>query len=110
MSFGKAMYRFSTGTARLFAPYIPGLAKRGAIEVGYAADLVLWDRAKIKSRADFEHPLEPSSGVVAAFVNGVPQILDGQPVNGAAPSGRHLKGVWASQGWLAHAAPWKGLR
>ena len=93
--FGKAMHRFSTAAAKQFAPYIPGLANRGVVEVGYAADLVLWDRAKIRSRADFEHPLEPSSGVVAAFVNGVPQILDGHPVSPVVASGRHLKGVWA---------------
>jgi N-acyl-D-amino-acid deacylase len=93
--FGKAMHRFSTATAELYAPHIPGLAKRGAIRVGYEADLVLWDRAKIKSRADYTHPLEPSTGVVAAFVNGVPQILDGQPVAAAAASGMHLKGVRA---------------
>jgi len=92
---GKAMHRFSTATAKQFAPYIPGLANRGGIAVGYGADLVLWDRAKLKSRADYEHPLEPSSGVMAAFVNGVPQILDGLPVSPMAASGRHLKGVWA---------------
>ncbi len=65
--FGQAMHRFSTATARQFAPYIPGLADRGSIEVGYAADLVLWDRARLKSRADYEHPLEPSSGVRGGF-------------------------------------------
>jgi len=95
ISFGQAMYRFSTATARLFAPYIPDLSRRGSIEVGYAADLVLWDRANLKSRADFDHPLQPSSGVFAVFVNGVPQIVDGHPVSTQAPSGRHLKGVWA---------------
>ena len=95
ISFAQAMYRFSTGAAKQFTPFIPELAKRGAVKVGYFADLVLWDRAKIKTRADFEHPLEPSSGVISAFVNGVPTILDGQVVNPAVSSGRHLKGVWA---------------
>jgi N-acyl-D-aspartate/D-glutamate deacylase len=97
ISFGQAMYRFSTATAEKFSPYIPGLHKRGAIKVGYAADLVLWDRAKIKSRADFAHPLEPSSGVVAAFVNGVPEILNGQVTNVNLSPGRHLKGAWAAR-------------
>jgi N-acyl-D-aspartate/D-glutamate deacylase len=95
ISFGRAMYRFSTATAQRFSPYIPDLRRRGVIEIGSAADLVLWKRDTIKSNADFDHPLEPSTGVVAAFVNGVPQILDEHPVNIEASSGRHLKGVWA---------------
>jgi len=95
MDFAKALHRFSTATARMFAVHIPDLTNRGVIQVGYAADLVLWNRAEIKSRASFANPLEPSMGVVAAFVNGVPQILDGEPVEVKVPSGRHLKGVWA---------------
>jgi len=97
ITFGQAMYRFSTAVAKQFSPYIPGLEKRGAIKVGYAADLVLWDRAKIKSKADFAHPLEPSTGVVAAFVNGVPEILNGELVNSNVSPGLHLKGVWATR-------------
>ena len=95
VDFGVAMHRFSTATAKLFAAYIPDLAERGVIEVGYKADLVLWDRAKIKSQADFANPDKPSSGVVAAFVNGVPLILGSELVNSNASPGRHLKGAWA---------------
>ena len=89
------MHRFSTATANLYAAYIPGLADRGAIEAGRHADLVLWDRARIKSQADFTNPHKPSVGVVAAFVNGVPLILGGELVNSNASPGRHLKGAWA---------------
>jgi N-acyl-D-amino-acid deacylase len=95
ISFGKVMSRFSTATAKQFSPFIPGLGTRGVIGLGFVADLVLWDRANIKSRADFAHPLEPSSGVVAVFVNGSPQILNGQVVNSRRVPGKHLKGVWA---------------
>ena len=94
IDFDKSMYRFSTLAAKQFAPYIPDLTNRGEIKVGYAADLVLWDRDKIKSNADFENPRRASSGVVAAFVNGVPVILNGDIVKGVSP-GRHLKGNWA---------------
>jgi N-acyl-D-aspartate/D-glutamate deacylase len=95
VDFGQAMYRFSTLAARQFARYIPALAKRGVIAEGWAADLVLWDRDKIRSRANFANPNEPSSGVVAAFVNGKPIILDEKPVELLESSGRHLKGAWA---------------
>ncbi|HEX5221418.1 MAG TPA: hypothetical protein VFZ59_17780 [Verrucomicrobiae bacterium] len=95
VEFGQAIYRFSTLVAKRFSAHIPALADRGSIEVGKAADLVLWDREKIKSRASFADPLAPSSGVVAAFVNGVPVVLNGESVTGRASPGRHLKGVWA---------------
>jgi len=94
VDFGKTMYRFSTLAAKQFAPFIPDLANRGEIKVGYAADLVLWDRNRIKSNADFENPHRPSTGVVAAFVNGVPVILNGEIVKGVSP-GKHLKGNWS---------------
>lgn len=95
VEFGQAIYRFSTLAARRFSPYIPALANRGSIEVGKVADLVLWDREKIKSRASVADPLAPSSGVVAVFVNGVPIILNGEPVAGKVSPGQHLKGAWA---------------
>ena len=94
VEFGQAIHRFSTLAAKQFSPYIPELAKRGEIKVGYAADLVLWDREKIKSNANFFNPHQPSSGVVAVFVNGAPVVLGGKPVERVAP-GKHLKGSWA---------------
>jgi N-acyl-D-amino-acid deacylase len=92
VSFAAALHRFSTRAAARFAPYVPGLRERGRIAVGAVADLVLWDEQRIQSNATIERPRTPSSGVVAAFVNGTPLILDRAPVTPPANPGRWLKG------------------
>lgn len=101
LDFGRTIHRFSWLAARQFAPFIPGLEKRGRIEVGYVADLVLWDRDRIKSNATFANPRKPSSGVVAVLVNGVSVVMEGSVVADAAP-GKHLKGNHAAQ-WYNEA-------
>ena len=48
-----------------------GLAGRGLIREGYAADLVLFDAKRIKDRATFEDPKVASEGIEKVWVNGV---------------------------------------
>jgi N-acyl-D-aspartate/D-glutamate deacylase len=66
-----------------------GLADRGRIREGAAADLVVFDPATVTDRATFEAPQQPPVGIAAVVVNGVPVVLDGEPT-GAAP-GRVLR-------------------
>ena len=66
-----------------------GLADRGRIRVGAAADLVLFDPATVLDRATFETPHAAPEGIGAVVVNGVPVVLDGEPT-GATP-GRVLR-------------------
>jgi N-acyl-D-amino-acid deacylase len=66
-----------------------GLADRGRIRVGAAADLVVFDPATVADRATFETPHEAPAGIGAVVVNGVPVALDGEPT-GATP-GRVLR-------------------
>ena len=87
-----ALHRFSTAACARFAPYIPSLARRGRIEVGYYADLVLWNPDEIRDNATNDHPVAASSGVVAALVNGTPLILDGRYVGSRRETGEWMKG------------------
>jgi N-acyl-D-aspartate/D-glutamate deacylase len=48
-----------------------GLAQRGLIREGYAADLVLFDPAKIVDTATFQDPVRPAEGIVSVWVNGI---------------------------------------
>jgi N-acyl-D-amino-acid deacylase len=48
-----------------------GLAQRGLIREGYAADLVLFDPEKIIDTATFKDPIHPAEGIVSVWVNGV---------------------------------------
>jgi N-acyl-D-amino-acid deacylase len=70
-----------------------GLADRGRIREGAAADLVVFDPATVADRATFEAPREPPAGIAAVVVNGVPVVLDGEPT-GATPGRvlRHRRG------------------
>ena len=66
-----------------------GLAERGRIRVGAAADLVVFDPAAVADRATFEAPHGAPVGIGAVVINGVPVVLDGEPT-GATP-GRVLR-------------------
>ncbi len=66
------------------------LADRGLLKPGMAADLVLFDLAKISDPADFQRPQQYATGVSQVFVNGVQVLKDGEPTGAAA--GRFLKG------------------
>jgi N-acyl-D-amino-acid deacylase len=56
-----------------------GLADRGRIQAGAAADLVVFDPAAVLDRATFETPHAAPEGIGAVVVNGVPVVLDGEP-------------------------------
>lgn len=61
-----------------------GLADRGVIAPGAAADLVIFDADHVRDTATFAQPKQPAAGIDAVFVNGVAVWRDGQPT-GARP-------------------------
>ena len=67
-----------------------GIRERGALRVGYFADVVVFDPATISDRATFEKPHQYSVGVRDVFVNGVQVLADGEHT-GAKP-GRFVRG------------------
>jgi len=60
------------------------LARRGRIQEGYAADLVLFDPARAGDAATFEKPHVYATGFPYILVNGVPVLDRGEPT-GAKP-------------------------
>lgn len=66
-----------------------GLRDRGRIAAGFAADLVLFDAARVADRASFEEPQRYPEGIEHVYVNGVPVVQHGA-VTGARP-GRMLR-------------------
>jgi N-acyl-D-amino-acid deacylase len=67
-----------------------GLKDRGSLKAGYAADIVVFDPARVADRATFAKPQQLSTGVRDVFVNGVQVLKDGQHT-GAKP-GRVVRG------------------
>ena len=51
-----------------------GLADRGILREGYAADLVLFDPEKVRDTATYERPISAAEGINAVFVNGQPAL------------------------------------
>jgi N-acyl-D-amino-acid deacylase len=79
-----AVHKMTGATARIY-----GLADRGEIKVGKAADLVVFDAARIAERATYAAPAEPAQGISNVFVNGR-LVWDGRASTQARP-GRFLR-------------------
>ena len=56
-----------------------GLVDRGRLAVGMAADVVVFDPARVIDHATFEAPMEPSEGIRHVLVNGRMALRDGAP-------------------------------
>ena len=67
-----------------------GIAGRGSLKPGYAADLAIFDPATIADRATYDKPMQYAVGMRHVFVNGVQVLKDGQHT-GATP-GRVVRG------------------
>ncbi len=67
-----------------------GIRDRGALRVGYYADIVVFDPGTIADRATFEQPHQYSVGMRDVFVNGVQVLANGEHT-GAKP-GRFVRG------------------
>ncbi|WP_273566313.1 N-acyl-D-amino-acid deacylase family protein [Maribacter halichondriae] len=66
------------------------LKKRGALQQGYFADVVIFDAEKIKDNATFEKPHQYATGMLHVLVNGTLVLKDGEHTG--AFSGRFVKG------------------
>ena len=66
------------------------IRKRGSLQTGYFADVVVFDAAAIIDHATFENPHQYATGVVHVFVNGKQVIRNGDHT-GAKP-GRCVRG------------------
>jgi N-acyl-D-amino-acid deacylase len=78
-----AVHKMTGLTAKTF-----GLADRGQVKEGYAADLVLFDE-DVDESATFEKPMQAAKGIDTVIVNGQAVWRGGKPT-GARP-GKVLK-------------------
>ena len=73
MSLEQAVKRLTFENASVF-----GIYDRGLLRPGLAADIVIFDPAKISDHATFENPHQYATGVRDVFVNGVQVLRDGE--------------------------------
>jgi N-acyl-D-amino-acid deacylase len=69
------------------------IERRGRLQTGYYADIVVFDPDKVRDLATFENPHQYATGIVHVLVNGVPVLRDGEHT-GAKP-GRVVRGPGA---------------
>ncbi len=66
------------------------IKRRGSLQPGYFADLVLFDPATIQDHATFEKPHQYATGVKHVWVNGIQVLKDGEPTG--AKAGKFVRG------------------
>jgi N-acyl-D-amino-acid deacylase len=66
------------------------IARRGSLEVGHFADVVVFDPARIADHATFAKPHQYATGVAHVFVNGVATLAEGEHTG--ARAGRVVRG------------------
>jgi N-acyl-D-aspartate/D-glutamate deacylase len=75
----EAVRKMTSLSARRF-----GLTQRGEVQVGYHADLVLFDPARVRDAATFDKPQQAADGIEAVWVSGVLSYRDGAPTGARA--------------------------
>jgi N-acyl-D-amino-acid deacylase len=74
-----AVYKMTGLTAKTF-----GLADRGVLKEGFAADITIFDAGAVDEAASFAKPIQPAKGIDRVIVNGVIIWRGGKPT-GARP-------------------------
>jgi N-acyl-D-amino-acid deacylase len=74
-----AVHKMTGLTARTF-----GLADRGVLKEGCAADIVLFDAGEVDEAASFARPIQPAKGIDTVIVNGATVWREGR-ATGARP-------------------------
>ena len=66
------------------------LVKRGTLQTGNFADIIIFDPAKVEDHSTFEKPHQYSTGMLHVWVNGKQVLKDGEHTN--ATPGKFVKG------------------
>jgi hypothetical protein len=85
ISLSDALSRMTLLPARRLEKIAPAFARKGRVQVGADADLVLFDPDAVLDRATYQDPYQPSAGIVHVIVDGVLVVENESIVAGSAP-------------------------
>jgi Amidohydrolase family len=85
LSLSQVLAKCSLEPAQLLQDRVPALRRKGRVQAGVDADLIVFDPAAITDRASYRHSTLPSAGIRHVLVNGAFVVRDGGIVPDARP-------------------------
>ena len=85
LSLTEALRKCSLDPARVLQERVPAMRRKGRLQPGADADIVVFDPATISDRAGYADSTRPSVGIRHVLVNGASVVRYGQLVNDAQP-------------------------
>lgn len=81
----EAIRKMTLAPAQRLQPFVPAMARKGRLQPGADADIVLFDPATVGTKATYGDAARPSEGFRYVMVNGVLVVDGGKLVEGVAP-------------------------
>lgn len=88
LSLSDAIEKMTLLPAKRLEGYAPAFKKKGRIQVGADADIVLFDPNTVVNNASYRDPYQEASGIEHVLVNGVHLVDQGQLIDGVFPGKR----------------------
>ena len=85
MTLQEALRKMTLMPAQTLEEFVPQMKKKGRLQVGMDADIVVFDPETISDVGTYEAPNQPAVGVQSLLVNGTPVVADGKLILDAAP-------------------------
>jgi len=86
----EALRKMTLMPAQTLEGYVPQMQKKGRMQVGMDADIVVFDPETVGDVGTYEEPNQPAVGVQTLLVNGEPVVAQGELLLDAAP-GRPIR-------------------
>ena len=90
LSLTQALAKCSLEPARLLEDGVPAMRRKGRLQAGLDADVVVFDPETITDRASYRHSTRPSGGIQHVLVNGT-FVVRGGGIAGDARPGRPVR-------------------
>lgn len=78
LSLPEALARCTLRPARVLEAAVPAMRRKGRVQPGSDADLVVFDAERVSDAATYQHTVRPSIGFVHVIVNGEAVVRDGR--------------------------------
>jgi N-acyl-D-aspartate/D-glutamate deacylase len=90
MSMQEALRKMSLMPAQTLEGFVPQMKKKGRLQVGMDADIVVFDPKTISDVGTYEKPNQPAVGVQTVLVNGGSVVQNGKLILDA-PHGQPIR-------------------